>query len=295
MPSQNLVEELKQAIREELSSNYSNASEELAGLLAQIIDGSISADQFRSIINSKPEVKQEAVKLSGRQIGISKNVISFGDDSQTGDVKIGDVAGRDIVTINFNIGNLHYPPSSLQSTLARLSIVINANTNVYEVRKEREILLFYKRIFGGTGAYGISINLYSLDNQTNLHFSYSGQVEIYYSGTSSGGTYYSGTVGYCMAFKNANALLNGIYAQIDGESWDIINKPQGSRHIFLLERLGIKLSNTDEIHKDDEDLLVFKGFETHNPGQYNNIKSFSNWIGQSSFTFRDDIVQKYEH
>jgi hypothetical protein len=52
------------------------------------------------------KLDQVLTNLAGKQILREHLVVAFGDNSQLGDVSIRDIAGRDILTFNINLGGL---------------------------------------------------------------------------------------------------------------------------------------------------------------------------------------------
>jgi hypothetical protein len=81
------------------SSELDPAAGNLVALLNQMMAGVISRQEAVTLIEAKPELLRAVNSLAGRTLHAGAASISFGSGSQTGDISIGNVAGRDIIEI----------------------------------------------------------------------------------------------------------------------------------------------------------------------------------------------------
>jgi hypothetical protein len=89
------------ALRQHLPAEYHSAIPHLAQVLAEASTGAVSPAEAQA---SLPGLADALRALAGREVQTNNALITFGSGNQLGAVTIRDVAGRDVITLHFNLG-----------------------------------------------------------------------------------------------------------------------------------------------------------------------------------------------
>jgi len=104
------IRDIEQALQQALPSDFRGDTKRLAELLYQVVTNELTVESFEHTVNAEPLVSAPIVELTDKDIVLPNAVISFGSSNQTGEVRVGDVAGRDV---NYTL-NLHFNQSKSQ-------------------------------------------------------------------------------------------------------------------------------------------------------------------------------------
>lgn len=94
---------IKSGINTTLPNDHHHQGEELADLLSDLIRGITSPESVRQQIVEQFTLTETLRLLAGKQIETSKHLLSFGSDSQLGDISINDIAGGNIIHLTVNL------------------------------------------------------------------------------------------------------------------------------------------------------------------------------------------------
>lgn len=72
----------------------------LAKILENLFNGQVNPTLTQDALSSIPNIKSITDRLIGKNLDYHGAVVSFGQNNQFGDVRIGDIAGRDIYKFN---------------------------------------------------------------------------------------------------------------------------------------------------------------------------------------------------
>lgn len=123
--------EILSAIGKALPEQYQARAIFLVDIIDRIINQQLPYSETRQIIEDNPSVLAILSMLSGKNINTSQSVVSFGKDSQFGDITIRDVSGRDIINITLNIADLSKDQGQ---QMTRRLVVISSPKQVMELR-----------------------------------------------------------------------------------------------------------------------------------------------------------------
>jgi len=107
------AEEIERTLREVLPPDLHPMATLVAPLLADVARGVISIDELQQRLQYLDRTRL-AEALAGQDLRTPSAVISFGAGSETGDMHIGDVAGRDIIKLNIVTGTIERPDPDLR-------------------------------------------------------------------------------------------------------------------------------------------------------------------------------------
>jgi hypothetical protein len=96
------VQELFEALRYTLPVIYHNALNTFAVLLAKLVRNEITAEEFQRGIDTDPALLGMFLDLAGKNVHLQNTLLSFGEGSQIGDVRVNDIAGGDMVKFAIN-------------------------------------------------------------------------------------------------------------------------------------------------------------------------------------------------
>lgn len=94
--------EIAQALKVSVPIELHGAIEDLANVLAQLINGNMSIQEAHVTTNS-PEIKTVLENLEGTSFKTPTTVLSFGESNQTGDIRLGNVTGGHNIQVNQTI------------------------------------------------------------------------------------------------------------------------------------------------------------------------------------------------
>jgi len=103
------ADEFERTLRAVLPPHLHELAALVAPLFAEAARGALGIDELRRRLTATGQAGAIADALAGRQLSVGEAMLSFGAGAQTGDVRIGDVAGRDVITLNINTGRLGSP------------------------------------------------------------------------------------------------------------------------------------------------------------------------------------------
>ena len=115
------VDEIAYALRAALPQTMHDVAGMVAALLAEVLRGEVSIMELQQRLQARPQLLALLQHLAGQQIGKSDAVISFGTGNTLGNVRIGNVAGRDQITINVMTGERTVTPVDPRPLRAYLS------------------------------------------------------------------------------------------------------------------------------------------------------------------------------
>ncbi|MEI8305478.1 MAG: hypothetical protein WCF99_00300 [Chloroflexales bacterium] len=95
--------DISRALQAALPPDQHVFAQRLAAILADAANGILSHEEARGQIATLPDAAALITSLAGQRITVDQNVLSFGKDSQIGDVSIRDVAGREVVQLHQTI------------------------------------------------------------------------------------------------------------------------------------------------------------------------------------------------
>lgn len=101
--------DIESALRKALPAALYGAAPQLTQLLDAVAAGRFDAPTAQAAVATNPALAQALRALAGQRVASGTQLLSF-EGAQTGDVKIGVVAGGDVVTLN-----LALPPAPQQS------------------------------------------------------------------------------------------------------------------------------------------------------------------------------------
>lgn len=93
--------DIEAALRQQLPAEYHSAIPHLAQALAEASTGAVSPAEAQAAL---PGLADALRALAGREVQTNNALITFGSGNQLGNVTINDVAGRDVITLHFNLG-----------------------------------------------------------------------------------------------------------------------------------------------------------------------------------------------
>ena len=125
MTTHSSAEEIKKLLQAALPSALHSKVDTLAELLFAIANGTISKETFQSVIEESNTLQKLVQALDGQNFSLPIAQISFGSDSQTGDIKIRDVVGRDVIGITINYYSSGITPQQQLHTMKEI-IAINS-------------------------------------------------------------------------------------------------------------------------------------------------------------------------
>jgi len=102
--------EVKRALEDALPNNLESYALKLAQLFSDAANGVITKEEVKNSINSDPMLTNILLSLAGKEVSTTNALLSFGENTATGDVSIRDLAGRDVINFNIGIANHNNPP-----------------------------------------------------------------------------------------------------------------------------------------------------------------------------------------
>jgi len=88
----------------------------LVDLLSALMNNRLTYEQAQAVVSRDQNLVLAMKELAGKNVSVENSVLSFGDNSQVGDVTVRDMAGRDIVhlTITINqVGTIEQPTTPI--------------------------------------------------------------------------------------------------------------------------------------------------------------------------------------
>jgi len=116
--------DVEQSLQAILPPHLFSEARLLARLIAQAAAGSISSEEAQRRIAADPQLRHLVYELGQRKLSTPNALVSFGSGNQTGDVRIRDIAGNDIITLTINVT----PPKILENS--KLSPEVSWHTTV---------------------------------------------------------------------------------------------------------------------------------------------------------------------
>jgi hypothetical protein len=86
-----------------LSATHTHTINHLEQIIAQVFSGSISIENAKTQISQREDISSFIRDFAGKEIPVPNALLSFGDGSQLGDLRIHNLAGGHIITITVNI------------------------------------------------------------------------------------------------------------------------------------------------------------------------------------------------
>ncbi|MFV9506755.1 MAG: hypothetical protein AB4911_19560 [Oscillochloridaceae bacterium umkhey_bin13] len=96
--------QLEQALSARLPADLRMTAPDLAALFAGVLSDQLTIVEVEAHLSANPQLQAALRSLAGRQITSNQAVIHFGTGTQLGDIRIGTIAGRDIV-LNVNLAD----------------------------------------------------------------------------------------------------------------------------------------------------------------------------------------------
>jgi len=157
--------DIENSLRAHLPSHLQSYAHDFAILFAIFPDGEERSESIRQYIINNPHLVEVFTSLAGQKITTGNSVLVFGENGQIGDVTLRDVAGRDILTYNFNF---YYNSPSI---LEKLSIWVLKLVSYFAAKIKELIIRIRKLPNGITLAIGIVIGavLFFAANSYFLH------------------------------------------------------------------------------------------------------------------------------
>lgn len=216
-------EGIENQLRKLLPPHLHSVIPDLASTLLASVNGTISTKTANETLQSNPFFGAALLELAGRTITSNNSVISFGQDTQVGDVSIGQAVGRDIINTT----------TTLQISAPLMNQIIN-NTVQLSSYPEK-ITRFSQRIdsfanqavWVGTGTLtlmGVAIVLMLLAYFLKVP--------------------YSSTIFFTGATLNTIALVIFVYLQIQGPLRIIRLLRENQKLLDTVQDISIKLIDT---------------------------------------------------
>lgn len=108
------------ALRAALPPELREFAPTLARLVADVRNGALAPEAARRQISADPVLRILTGNLAGQELSAGQSQVVFGQGSQTGDVSIRDIAGRDVINVALNLTTIQQrTPSSLSASERR--------------------------------------------------------------------------------------------------------------------------------------------------------------------------------
>ena len=99
---------LANALPEVLRTTLGDQLSLITGLLEDIRKDHLGGEDLRQALAADPALAELGKALAGREVRVGSTVVSFGVGSQMGDVRMRDIAGRDLVQLTLHTGNVYH-------------------------------------------------------------------------------------------------------------------------------------------------------------------------------------------
>lgn len=132
------TQSLEQSIREVLPFELHDRIPQLVSVLQKFIQEAKGYTTKQGTVISSPDLESLITSLAGKELRTEKNIVSFGNGNQMGDITIRDIAGGDITTNNtihlqldnYTIQHRTYTPRKSASYPRRGSVVISQGRSI---------------------------------------------------------------------------------------------------------------------------------------------------------------------
>lgn len=98
---------LADALPEALQGALGDQLSLIAGLLDDIRKGQLGGDDLTHALAADPTLSELGRALAGREVQAGNTVVNFGSGNHLGDIRMRDVAGRDIIRLVVRTGDIH--------------------------------------------------------------------------------------------------------------------------------------------------------------------------------------------
>jgi hypothetical protein len=117
--------EIEQALQTALPLTATESVKDLALLLAAAANGEIPLEDAQRQLAQNPIFQHILRTLGDQTVRLTNSLLAFGENSQTGDVSIKDMAGNDIISLTINISHTTQA-SSISTNRLVLALILSS-------------------------------------------------------------------------------------------------------------------------------------------------------------------------